>query len=55
MVNSQLADIDWSHVFSSSVCIEDFTNSFHGVIYKCIDKNVPHSTSNGHTQITFTR
>ena len=30
---------------ATCVCTEDFTNSFYKVIYDCIDKNVPHSTS----------
>jgi hypothetical protein len=47
VVNSHLANIDWFHVFSTCVCIEDYSNSFYKIIYDCIHVNVPNSTSKG--------
>jgi len=47
VVNSHLANIDWSYIFYTCVCIEDYTNSFYKVIYDYIDENVPHSTFKG--------
>ena len=47
VLNSHLANIVWSSVFSTSVCSENFNYSFYNVIYQCINENVPQSTSNG--------
>jgi len=50
VVNSHLANNDWSYIFYTCVCIEDLLKiliRFVGLFMIVLMKNVPHSTSKG--------